>query len=530
MTEQRRNRRFSFDIFLFATLAISLALFVLVAIEPIGADNAVLHSMALDLTRYGRIPYLGTWDNNFPGIIFLHGIGILLFGESNLGFRIFDIVIQLAFIVFLYYFLLRWLRPHSAALASVLYAAYYVSGSTYLYGQQDGYGMMLVLIGASFLVGIDRSKKFWLRIGAAGFISGISVLMRPTFLLYLALLGFYLLWDENGKLKMKCVLHSVFLILSGLAPIALLLLFYAEIPNGLEAFYTSTIRFNLDLYTKLTGGSFGIEIYRSGLMIPLAVAGVALKGQYDDDIFSRVPHKKDLLLFLSFIVTGLLVAVLMGKFWRYQFAPFYIVLIPFSAVGIERVIRRTKDELKQHFAMLACVLFSTFIGYNPIAPVAFSLGLLKHIDPFEAADEARRRNPLSGAKPEHALVDFLNRPQNRSATISFAGFDPYLRLDLARPFVGRFFNYHAIAFRTDRTNVGIPHYTEYQREWQQVYLHNLETVEPRFIILGRHQPFWYIRDVYDDCLHFIPGFDHFFQSNYRYDTSFGGFQVYSFTK
>jgi len=512
---------------LIAALAISFALFLLVLVEPLGADNAVLHSMALDLVRYGRLPYIGTWDNNFPGIVFLHAIGIRLLGESGISFRIFDILIQLLFVAFLFNFLLRWLKPHTAALAGVMYAAYYVSGGTYLFGQQDGYGMMLVLMGTSLIIPKSQGKDInAAQIAVGGMISGLPLLMRPTFALYIGILGIYVLFQTDKRSIIIRLLRSALFTVAALLPIAALIYFYSSIPGGLEAFYTSTIRFNLDVYTKLAGGTLWIEVFRSGLLIPLAIWAIFLNGGERSELIIKDHQKKEILLLASFIGAGLFIVFFMGKYWRYQFAPFYIAMIPFSAVGIERLMIRAQEGLRRHYVMVISVLLSTFIAYNPIAPMAFALGLIEHSDPFQKADEARRPSPLFGAKPEHDLIAYIERPENRSGAIEICGFDPYLRLNLNRPFVGPYATFHALAFRTDATNLGFPHYTDYQRKWQTDYVALLEKSKPRFIILGRHQSFWYIHDIYDDCLRYIPGFDTMLNLNYRFDTAFGGFQVY----
>lgn len=53
------------DKFFWAVLGICLVLLLVIITEPFGADNAVLQSMALDWVRFGKIPYIGSWDNNF---------------------------------------------------------------------------------------------------------------------------------------------------------------------------------------------------------------------------------------------------------------------------------------------------------------------------------------------------------------------------------------------------------------------------------------------------------------------------------
>lgn len=509
-------------------LGVSALFFILVLIEPLGTDNAVLHSIALDFVNRSQVPYIGSWDNNFPGIMLLHALSIMMLGPSGLAFRIFDVFIQLAFVGFFYRFLSRWLTARTAVIAAILYSFYYVAGSTYLFGQQDGYGMMFVLVGTAFV--LDKGERMRFRspsIIVGALITGLSILMRPTFLLYPAIVSIYLLLDSNGEIQLREVMRGATFLAISLVPIAILILCYAMIPNGLTAFFNSTIRFNLDVYTKLSGGSFWIEIARTGLLVPFAA--YAAFQVYGLKIKVPITHW-DKGLYFAFLFAGLFTVVLMGKFWRYQFAPFFIVLIPLSAIGIEYVTSRFIGPLRRYYATVIALLLCSFIQYNPTAPLAFSLGLLTHHDPFESATLARRTDSLTGAKPEHATLEYLNRPENRNAKIEICGFDPYLRLDLNRAIVGPYVTFHALAFRTDATNSGIPHYTDYQRVWQKNYVERLTQAMPKFIVLGRHQSFWYIHDVYNDCLRYLPGFDSLLMTNYRLDTAFGGFQVYRHAK
>ena len=510
--------------FLGVVFGVSALSFILVLVEPLGADNAVLHSMALDFVERSKVPYIGSWDNNFPGIMLLHVLGIMMFGPSGLAFRIFDALIQLAFVGFFYRFLSRWLSTRTAAIAAILYSFYYVAGNTYLFGQQDGYGIMFVLAGTAFVIyGEDRTEFSWISIIFGALVTGLSILMRPTFLLYPAIVSMYLLLDVNGKIQLRRFLRGALFFALSLLPIGILLLCYGMIPNGLTDFYNSTIRFNLDVYTKLAGGSFWIEIARTGLLVPFAVYAIVQIYRSRIQTPISIRHKR---LYFALLFAGLFTVVLMGKFWRYQFAPFFIILIPLSAIGIEYITRRFASPLRKYYATVIALLLCSFVQYNPMAPLAFSLGLLTHHDPFESAAFARRIDSLTGAKPERAALEYLNRPENRNATIEICGFDPYLRLDLNRPVAGPYVTFHALAFRTDATNSGFPHYTEYQRTWQKSYVELLKQAKPKFIVLGRHQSFWYIHDVYDDCLRYLPGFDSTIMVNYRLDTTFGGFQIF----
>ncbi len=526
MSTQLAVRAFR-DKYLWAVLAISAVMLALVLVEPFGADNAVLHSMALDWVKQGKIPYIGSWDNNFPGIVYVHSLSIILFGPTDFGYRLFDLCIQLFFAGFLYQFLLRWLKPHTAALAAVIYIAYYVSASVDLYGKQDDYGMMAILVGVSMILprAIGTQKK-WIGLVVGAAVCGISLLMRPTFLLFIGLICLAMFLGSDRRFAWSGLLPAITIFLSSLLPVGCVLLYYSSIPSGLMTIYNSTIRFNLDVYASLgTTSKFWWELLRTGLMIPLTVYALSrAEGTLSSVV--RTPELRERVLYAAFVFSAVGVVVLMGKYYRYHLAPFFLLLSPLAAVGLEQAITFAATDLRRHFALLAGVFFCSFIGYNPTAPLAFSLGVMTKTDPFARADVARRPDPKFGAITEKELLDYLRLPNNREGAIEVCSFAPFLRYHLQREPAGPYITFHALAFRTDGTRMGAPHYMPYQLQWQKDYMDSLVRVRPHFMILARKMPFWYIQDVYDDCLRYLPGFDSLLSTSYRYDTSFGGFQLY----
>src|ERR1051325_2418473 len=81
---------------------------------PLTDDTAHWHSMAFDLLHYGRWPYTGTWDQSFPGALLPHLVSQLIFGPSDLGFRIFDLFVQFACCWMLYRFWRIWFDEHTS--------------------------------------------------------------------------------------------------------------------------------------------------------------------------------------------------------------------------------------------------------------------------------------------------------------------------------------------------------------------------------------------------------------------------------
>src|SRR5687768_4732197 len=67
-------------------LLIALPLFVPSLFVPMSSDNSIYQSMAYDLLQFGRMPYLGSWDQNFPGIVAIHAVVLAIFGGSDLAF------------------------------------------------------------------------------------------------------------------------------------------------------------------------------------------------------------------------------------------------------------------------------------------------------------------------------------------------------------------------------------------------------------------------------------------------------------
>lgn len=482
--------------------------------------------MAMDWVRLGRIPYIGSWDNNFPGVICVHAVSILLFGTADVAYRLLDLFLELAFGVFLYRFLLRWFKPHGAALAAVLYVAVYVSGAIDVYGKQDTYGMMAQLAGiALYLPNVKNGPIHWRSAALGGLVAGISLAMRPTFLLFIGISALFILWSERKHI-LQAIGKSVLCCLCAMVVPAIIIAYYSTIPHGVEALYNSLIRFNTDLYVSLDSNSkLWWEILRSGLIIPLCIVAIA-GAKKTSEYLRRRPFQAEQLLYATFVLGIFGIVLLMGKYYRYHLAPFFMLLVPLTAAGLEEVLSHIRGDVRRHITMLVLVFFCTFLTYNPTAPLAFSLGLLTHRNPFSYADSARRTDTVFGAVPESKVRQYVDRYDSIGSPIEVCSFSPFLRDHLQHRPVGAYITFHPLAFRTDAKTTGTPQYTDYQQQWQRAYVDTLRTVKPKFIIMARHMPFWYIRDVYDDCLHYLPGFDSLLSSSYRYDTTFGGFQIY----
>src|SRR5580692_3236986 len=120
------------------TLLICAAIFSCTLTYPFNNDNALYAYMA-DLALKGHLPYLGSWDQNFPGIILIHAVQMLVSGHSQLAFHIFDILLQLIGSYLLIRIGERLYDIRAGMLAAVLAALYYVHQGLGMAGERDSY-------------------------------------------------------------------------------------------------------------------------------------------------------------------------------------------------------------------------------------------------------------------------------------------------------------------------------------------------------------------------------------------------------
>src|SRR6185312_7701875 len=71
-----------------ATVVAAIFLLPIHLFVPLNSDNDLYQAMAVALVKGKGLPYIGSWDVNFPGIVYIHALGIALFGNTDVGFRI----------------------------------------------------------------------------------------------------------------------------------------------------------------------------------------------------------------------------------------------------------------------------------------------------------------------------------------------------------------------------------------------------------------------------------------------------------
>ena len=509
-----------------SVLIVAVPMLAFTLITPLGFDNAAYQSMAIDLLKFGKIPYIGTWDLNFPGILVIHSSSILLFGESALAFHAFDVLLQLGFVFVLYRFERNWLCHRGALIGVVLYCSWYLLGYHRMQGERDVYIGMAMICATQLLLGARSAKQDSWRVLLSGLTLGFAVLMKPTSLV----LPWILLFLVPIRADSHPLSRRVSYLALSVVPLALFLIIYSFIPGGLEAFYLATIRFNLDIYTKLRGfwwvAIVGVyEGYPIYALTAVALFRILRHRTTWVDALEHPMSRKEILVFGALFMSSLALFVVQGKYLKYQLAPVTILCVPIASFGAELLLNMFPQRKQLALALLACTtLFVISVRWPAVFSIATSLG-----DPHGAmmASYVRPGSPtVYGDSAFFPALDYLSRPENRNASLEIASFDPHLRAVLGRPCIGRYSFLAALGMRRNPEHVDSDSYTDYQLQWRQQYVNEIQTQRPEIIVIARRLNCWYLSDVYTDLLHGLPGFDSLLSTFYRFDTSFGGEQIY----
>ena len=508
----KNRKRFPTWSSLGSVLLLSAPIWLLRLAIDLHYDNTVYQAMALDFYRYGKLPYLGSWDSNFPGIVFIHLIAITLFGESDMGLKCFDVLIQVGFMVVFYRLLLRWLSEQTSAIAVLLYVLYYVDGCPGLSAQRDVYGT-IATITAYYLLTKDYPGHWKDRVAfiSAGLLIGLSIAIRPTSVAFIPLFCGYLI-SIKGIRHLNGWISALLLGMLMIIPMGCFLLWYYFIPHGLAAFYESTIRFNLDVYTKIKFGmqEAATELFNPMLLFPLGLFGLSLATVYPNllkGIVRRQPQIQDRVLFILSLFSSAAIIMIQQKYFRYHFATFFTLLIPFAALAIEYLVMLARPRRRNRLLIALLLVTSTLWIQIPL--VAGHMIRSFH-----------RKDPIQ------TIAAYLNRAGNQPKEIEICSLAPNLRRQLKYPCAGPYIIFQSLGFRTIPDSIGPQFYTDYQQRWKREYVETLRTHRPDFILIDRLSYLQYLSDIYLSTLRYVPGFDSLLQTSYRYDTTIFWVNIY----
>ncbi len=144
---------------------------------PLMQDAPVIHYVNF-LTDHGFAPYRTIGDMNMPGAYLMERLGVLLFGPSDVGFRVYDF--SLMGVLVLAMIAIAWPYDWLAGLfAGVLFAMIHVADGPKGAGQRDEVMAALMAAGLAFLFwSVRKERPGWMALG--GFFFGMAAAVKPT--------------------------------------------------------------------------------------------------------------------------------------------------------------------------------------------------------------------------------------------------------------------------------------------------------------------------------------------------------------
>ncbi len=348
-------------------------------------DALDMNYLGLLINKMGRAPYRDIFDPNMPGAMLFHSLLTRIFGYSDFGSRVFD-VLYLTALAASTALLLRRFDWRVRWAGAVLYPWIYLARGEYVTLQRD-HLLILPIVWATTAATSERwNKRPRARFAAMGFFVGLAALLKPQAALWLAVLAIYDIgrraearagWRDGARFAAPRVAAAG----AGFAaPFAACLLWLWAV-GGLNAFFAMA-RDWWPYHTKMFF-YHGRFVYASGLnawrarfgelpfrfpFVWLAVAGAALFGWINArrDAASDDGRRAVVRLAAIGAATFLISVVLVGQPHPYVWLPLGYFLTLLASMGAQRPAARPRPRLDDWaplgtllalLALLICPLF-----------------------------------------------------------------------------------------------------------------------------------------------------------------------------
>src|SRR5581483_8097542 len=421
---------------------------------PFNNDNALYAYMA-DLALKGHMPYLGSWDQNFPAIVAVHALQILVSGRSQCAFHAFDIILQLIGSYFLVRVGARLYDLRAGLLAALLASLYYVQQGLWMAGERDPYVSILLII--AFYFALDRRHAV-----SVGALSAIMFLFRPTYALYsLVFLAWY--FRKRDKAAIEFTLGAIL-------PLVVFVLWYAAI-GGLKDFWDATILFNLKIYSG-QGASF--NIWEPVRFYALSVIAVLAASTY---LWRR--ERPAFWLWAGLFATSVISLVVLYRHSVYHYHPAMTLLLLLTAIGWIRLadfIPRRMVRVSFSIAVVLYYVFSTFRG-NTIEHVLADI-VNGRIHSFAQSYDRYEPSPMFGVGVQTEVGDYLSEHTHPGDTVQMFGPYSYPQYRAELVSASRFQTLHAVAMRGAADTL-----MPFQKEWRKEYMNDLRSKKPLYFIV-----------------------------------------------
>jgi Dolichyl-phosphate-mannose-protein mannosyltransferase len=316
-------------------------------------DAPVTHYIAARMIA-GDVPYRDIFDNNLPVAYWIDYFVIKYFGGGDLAWRLADLA-ALGLICSLLYATLARLDRLAGVLVACLVALFHFSSGPDGVGERDFFLLLplsaFALIYDRILDSKDHSR--WALFVSGGLI-GISVFLKPTFIIVLAVFSIHLL--VLGRFSRRSVI-DVTAFAAGSATVAGIVLAQLAATGALEPFFIIQIDFVMRSYARIRLPFNPLRVARAALFVlPIGIAAIGLTIR--DGKCHRVG-----LIFGALAAIGALHYILQGKFFPYHLYPGTVFAIAASGAGLAALRRSPLGHLRFLRSMVFVLAAVTSVAF-----------------------------------------------------------------------------------------------------------------------------------------------------------------------
>ena len=356
--------------FWIATAPILCVLYMMVPASP---DQALFDYIAW-MNVHGAPYYKGAAEQNWPGEILIHELGIRLFGVHFWTFRLIDFLIMQIGNLGIFWFLRRAGFSIAPFIALAVYPVIYVTAGHWMAGQRDIIATEFLILACALLITSSLSPARLAQAAAAGALIAFAVLVRPTYVSFLFGVLLLEIWGFFRKSSAHPIRRCLS-ILVGFVSVTAIVLFFGWLAGNLGDWYDQTILFNLQAY-ELARSRIDL-LYQLGGMLRgswhwlslFSAIGILLW------IFRRGPSV-ELFLVLGIALTIVLSYFVQGKGFGYHLGGLIPLFVLTTAVAIDLltdIYSATRARLRWiagacMIVMIAITAAGTASKANSLAP------------------------------------------------------------------------------------------------------------------------------------------------------------------
>ncbi|MEM9762967.1 MAG: hypothetical protein AAF968_10700 [Pseudomonadota bacterium] len=302
---------------------------------PPSPDQSQFDWMAFIAIR-GQPYYAGSFDMNWPGAMMLHEAGIRLFGVYAWTWRLTDFLLLMGFTAVGAVFFARSNWRLASLLFLFLYPPLYITSGGWMAGQRDIVATGFLLVAS--LLALPGWRREGLAMAGAGAAIAVAILIRPTFLSFLAGLALVELLPLTLQHARRSGRGTRLLRLGmGFGAVIATVIIAGVLLGNIDDFYAQSVQFALSVYAGDPPQDWRDTLHLLFLRSWHWIAALALLGAAAWLWRDRAGFA--LFLLLGIMATNALSFIVQDKGFAYHLGGLLPVMVLFSAAAFDMLLR-----------------------------------------------------------------------------------------------------------------------------------------------------------------------------------------------